>query len=55
MKIWKVKIVHLKSKYLAQNEESRIFNNILSEETFFGVMKEFIKDDENMSFLKTSA
>ena len=70
--IWKVKsviktvnideiIFYLKSKYLAHNEEPRIFiNGILSEETSFealtGYLKtfsKFIKENENMS-LKTS-
>ena len=68
---WKVKsvktvnideiIFYLKSKYLAHNEEPRIFiNGILSEEPSFEAMtgylktfSKFIKEDENMS-LKTS-
>ena len=50
--IWKVKIVktvsiyeifYLKSKYLARNEESRIFNNILSKEPSFEVMTSYLK------------
>ena len=50
--IWKVKIVKtvsiygisfLKSKYLAYNEESRIFNTILSEEPSFEVMTGYFK------------
>ena len=68
---WKVKsvktvnideiIFYLKPKYLAHNEEPRIFiNGILSEEPSFEAMtgylktfSKFIKEDENMS-LKTS-
>ena len=50
--IWKVKIVktvsiyeifYLKSKYLARNEESRIFNNILSKEPSFEVLTSYLK------------
>ena len=50
--IWKVKIVktvsiyeifYLKSKYLARNEESRIFNNILSKQPSFEVMTSYLK------------
>ena len=38
-----MKFFNLKSKYLARNEESRIFNNILSKEPSFEVMTSYLK------------